>query len=67
MMTVITPVAGRLSDRLGSRGLSAAGMVVTAAGTVQLGLMSTSAPTGQVVAALGTLGLGLAIFSTPNF
>jgi EmrB/QacA subfamily drug resistance transporter len=67
VMTLITPMAGQLSDRLGSRGLSALGMVVTAAGTGQLGLMTASAPTGQVVAALATLGLGLAIFSTPNF
>jgi MFS family permease len=42
-------------------------MVVTAAGTGQLGLISASAPTWQVVVALATLGLGLAIFSTPNF
>ena len=67
VMTIITPIAGRLSDRLGSRGLSALGMVVTAAGTGQLGLISASAPTWQVVVALATLGLGLAIFSTPNF
>ena len=67
VMTLITPIAGRLSDRLGSRGLSTLGMVVTAAGTGQLGLISASAPTWRVVAALATLGLGLAIFSTPNF
>ena len=67
VMTLVTPIAGRLSDRLGSRGLSTLGMVVTAAGTGQLALISASAPTWQVVAALATLGLGLAIFSTPNF
>ena len=67
VMTLITPIAGRLSDRLGSRGLSTLGMVVTAAGTGQLGLISASTPTWRVVAALATLGLGLAIFSTPNF
>ncbi len=67
VMTVVTPLAGRLSDRLGSRGLSALGMVVTAAGTGQLALISVSAPPLQVITALATLGLGLAIFSTPNF
>ncbi|OFW58699.1 MAG: hypothetical protein A2133_08285, partial [Actinobacteria bacterium RBG_16_64_13] len=67
VMTIITPLAGRLSDHLGSRGLSAAGMLVMAAGTGQLALLSLSAPVSQVVGALGTLGLGLAIFSTPNF
>ena len=67
VMTVITPFAGRLSDRLGTQGLSCAGMLVTAVGTVQLALFSVSSPTWQVLAALGTLGVGLAIFSTPNF
>ena len=62
-----TPLAGRLSDRLGPHGLSAAGMLVTAAGTVQLAMLSVSASAGTVVAALATLGLGVAIFSTPNF
>jgi MFS family permease len=67
VMTVVTPVAGRLSDRLGSRGLGALGMLVVAAGTGQLAAFSVTAPTWEVAAALFTLGLGLAIFSTPNF
>jgi MFS family permease len=67
VMTLITPIAGRFSDRLGSRSLTATGMVIAAAGTVQLGLISASAPTWRVAVALATLGLGLAIFSTPNF
>ena len=67
VMTVVTPIAGRLSDRLGSRGLSALGMLVAAAGTGQLALLHDSASTLQIAAALFTLGLGLAIFSTPNF
>lgn len=67
VMTLVTPLAGRLSDRLGSRGLSAFGMVVTAAGMGQLALISPSASPVQVITALATLGLGLAIFSTPNF
>ncbi len=67
VMTVVTPLSGRLSDRLGSRGLSALGMVITAGGMVQLALLALSSSTGQIVAALATLGLGLSIFSTPNF
>jgi MFS family permease len=62
-----TPFAGRLSDRLGPHGLSAAGMLVTAAGAVQLGLLGLSSSIPTVMAALATIGLGIAIFSTPNF
>jgi MFS family permease len=67
VMTLITPFAGRMSDRLGTRSLMSAGMLVTATGTVQLALLSMSAPLWQVLLALATLGLGIAIFSTPNF
>lgn len=67
IMTIITPFAGRLSDRVGSQGLSAIGMVVTAAGTVQLALFSASTPMWQVALALAILGLGISIFSAPNF
>jgi MFS family permease len=67
VMTIVTPLAGRLSDRLGPRGLSVFGMLVIAAGTTQLALLSATAPIGQVMAGLATLGLGLGLFSTPNF
>ena len=65
--TLGAPFAGRLSDRLGPHGLSAAGMLVMAAGTLQLGLLSVTSSVGAVLGALATLGLGIAIFSTPNF
>jgi len=41
-------------------------MLVMAAGTGELALLSVSTPVRRVAAALGTLGLGIAIFSTPN-
>jgi predicted MFS family arabinose efflux permease len=67
VMSVVTPLSGRLSDRVGTRGLSVVGMLLAAVGTIQLALFSVSSPAWQVAAGLGTLGLGLAIFSTPNF
>lgn len=67
LMSIVTPLAGRLSDRLGSRSLSAAGMIITAVGTVQLAFFSATTPLWQVAIALATLGIGLAVFSTPNF
>lgn len=67
MMTLITPVAGRLSDQLGTRELSAAGTLIMAAGTAQLAFLRVDASLWQVLGALGTLGLGIGVFSTPNF
>jgi EmrB/QacA subfamily drug resistance transporter len=64
MMAVLSPFAGRLSDRVGSRAPSSAGMVLIAAGVVQLALLPDSA--GRVLVALGTIGVGMALFSAPN-
>ena len=66
VMTVFAPLTGRLSDRVGSHGLAAAGMIVMAAGMGQLALVPPSAAAWRVVAALATLGLGMAFFAAPN-
>ena len=67
VLSLLTPLSGRLADRFGSRGLTALGMLVTGAGMVQLAMFSVSTPLSQVLAATATLGLGIALFSTPNF
>jgi EmrB/QacA subfamily drug resistance transporter len=64
LMAVLSPFTGRLSDRVGSRVLATLGMVLVAAGTLQLSFISESV--GQVLFALGTIGLGMALFSAPN-
>ncbi len=66
IMTAFAPFTGRLSDRVGSHGLAAAGMIVMAAGMGQLALVSSSTSVWRVVAALATLGLGMAFFAAPN-
>jgi MFS family permease len=64
VMAVLSPFTGRLSDRVGSRGLAALGLMVITGGMVQLAFTSTS--TGRVLLALATVGLGMALFSSPN-
>jgi EmrB/QacA subfamily drug resistance transporter len=64
LMAALSPFTGRLSDRVGSRVLATAGMVLVAAGMIQLAFASSS--TGRVLLALGTIGLGMAVFSAPN-
>jgi EmrB/QacA subfamily drug resistance transporter len=64
LMAVLSPFTGHLSDKIGSRVLATAGMVLVAAGMAQLAYVSDS--TGRVVLALGTIGVGMAVFSAPN-
>ena len=66
IMTILAPFAGRLSDRVGSRGLAVTGVLIVAAATGQLALVSSASPMWRFLAGLATLGLGMAFFGAPN-
>jgi MFS family permease len=66
LMAALSPFAGHLSDRVGSRVLATGGMVSIAFGMVLLAAMPTTASVWQVAADLAVVGLGMAAFSAPN-
>jgi EmrB/QacA subfamily drug resistance transporter len=66
LMAALSEPAGRLSDRIGTRGLASCGMVVIAGGLVLLATMPQAASTLRVMTALAVVGLGMAGFSAPN-
>jgi EmrB/QacA subfamily drug resistance transporter len=66
MMALLSPFAGRLSDRLGSRLLSTSGMVLVATGMVLLATMPITAGIARVMVSLAVVGIGMAAFSAPN-
>ena len=66
MMATLAPFAGRLYDRLGSRGLTTAGALLMALGTLILAAMPQQGGWPRALVGLALVGLGLALFSTPN-
>lgn len=66
VMVALSPLAGRLSDAIGSRALASGGMVLVAAGLGILAALPAGIPTGHVMAGLAVTGLGMAAFSSPN-
>jgi len=66
MQSALSPVSGRLSDRLGSRLLATSGMVIVALGMILLGLQGRGAGLAGIMASLAVVGLGMAAFSAPN-
>jgi MFS family permease len=66
MMACLAPLAGRLYDRVGSRGLTTAGSLVMALGTLVLGATAPQGSWPEAMVGLALIGLGLALFSTPN-
>ncbi|MDI9644907.1 MAG: MFS transporter [Candidatus Verstraetearchaeota archaeon] len=66
IQAVLSPVAGRLSDRIEPRFISSAGMAIISAGLFALATISTETPQLLIVANLAVLGFGFALFITPN-
>jgi EmrB/QacA subfamily drug resistance transporter len=66
VMTVLSPLAGRLSDRIDAGRIASVGMALTVAGLVGFCFLGAATGTVFIVAGLAVLGLGFALFSSPN-
>jgi EmrB/QacA subfamily drug resistance transporter len=66
VMVCVSPFAGRLSDRIGSRLLCTGGMLFVALGLGLLSIMPDGVPLTHVFPAMVAIGLGMAMFSSPN-
>lgn len=66
VMAVLSPLAGRLSDRIESRIIASTGMAMTVVGLVLLIFLDETTALGFIIASLVFLGLGFALFSSPN-
>lgn len=65
-MAALSPVFGKLSDRLEPRLLATAGMTLTALSLYVLSQLTAESPLLNVALALAVTGLGFSLFSSPN-
>jgi EmrB/QacA subfamily drug resistance transporter len=65
-MLVASPIAGIYADRHGSRGLAAAGMLVSAIGLAAMTTLEVHTPYWQSALWLLIVGLGSGMFNSPN-
>ncbi len=66
LMAVISPFAGRLSDRVEPRLVASWGMALTTLGLFVFCFLSNDTPLWLLVINLAVLGTGFALFSSPN-
>lgn len=66
MMTIIAPLAGRVSDRIGHRLLATGGSLSIAVGLLALALMNHDTPLWVIGLCIMVIGTGHGMFSTPN-
>lgn len=66
IMALLSPLAGRLSDRIDPRIVASIGMFFTVIGLALLAFLHQNTGLAYVVGDLMFLGLGFALFSSPN-
>ncbi len=63
---VVSPIAGALYDRIGSRLLCTIGMATLALSLYWLAILDAQASMGQIIGRLALMGVGTATFTSPN-
>jgi MFS family permease len=66
IQALLSPLAGRLSDRRDAGKLASLGMLLTAIGLAGLSLLDAASGLGWILGCLTVLGCGFALFSSPN-
>ncbi|MCL6521813.1 MAG: MFS transporter [Firmicutes bacterium] len=66
MVLILAPLAGALSDRIGTRALASAGLALSGLGLLLLTGLGSAAPPWQVAWRMAVYGLGTGIFQAPN-
>jgi predicted MFS family arabinose efflux permease len=66
LMAVLSPLAGRLSDRVEPRLVASAGMALTSLALILFAHLGSASPLGAVASGLALIGVGFGLFSSPN-
>jgi EmrB/QacA subfamily drug resistance transporter len=66
VQALLSPIAGKVSDRAEPRIVASTGMVVTAVGLFLFTFLNAETTLGFIVASLVLLGVGFAFFASPN-
>lgn len=66
VMALVSPLAGRLSDRIEPRLIASFGMGITVMGLAHFAMIGPETGLVSIIANLALLGFGFALFSSPN-
>ncbi|PWB49978.1 MAG: MFS transporter [Candidatus Methanoperedenaceae archaeon] len=66
VMTIFSPIAGKLSDRIEPRTVASIGMACTALGLFLFSFLNENTSQEYIITSLIIIGFGFALFSSPN-
>ncbi len=65
-LSLVSPISGRLSDRIGARLLTISGLVTIMLSFIAMSIILNGAPLIYMIGALLLLGAGIGLFQSPN-
>lgn len=65
-MTILSPLSGRLSDKIDARNLATLGMAIIVMGLLLMMFLTAATPIWFIIVISVILGIGFGIFSSPN-
>jgi len=65
MIVLVTPLAGRASDRMGRRGPIIAGLLLLAVGLLVLSALGVQSPSALIIGGLAAAGIGIGAATSP--
>jgi MFS family permease len=66
LMAIMTPISGRISDRIEPRLVASVGMALNCVALLLLVFVNAATPVWYIMVALAINGLGIGIFASPN-
>lgn len=66
VLSLVSPLSGRLSDRFGARWLGMAGLAITSAALFSMSTLTTTSSQIDVILRLMLMGVGFGLFQSPN-
>lgn len=66
LLSIVAPVSGHLSDRIGSELLTFLGLVLTSAGLFLMASLKVNSTISGMVLFIGIMSVGMGIFQSPN-
>ncbi len=66
LMTIFTPISGRISDRIEPRIVASFGMALTCASLIMFIFLGNETGLWYIILALALYGMGIGLFSSPN-
>ncbi|WP_072991196.1 MFS transporter [Clostridium cavendishii] len=66
VLTIISPLSGHLSDKIGSKILTLTGLMITTIGLLSMMLLNESSSIIAIIIAISLIALGNGIFQSPN-